>query len=470
MKHIESIQPEYAADDLSRLLVREIDATASAALSRLLHRATGCDIPPLANTPQSEVEELVPLCLSILRRHWTTPLTCLGDGTTPMSLEELIRRVIGDRVQGNEALSIPAIHGDIPTAVSALLKRDISSGLTLLLPADGTTTSLLDGLSLAQVLCSGLTNSVTELKDENKGWTYERQFPWSIYTNLEKVTLGCSIAEIAIISGYPNIKEFHLPNLKVIGSYPKKYNDDCIYLSGNVEHLVFDSLETWYIHRIWSPSLKTITFKECVHFYGTKEYNAMFNTDQETLTITFEKGSIYETTGYNSFLFGGSNNLRVFTAFGLSAIEANNRGCINGSYPALEEIILPDCERIVGYSPSIGSANYVNLRKVQFGTIHSLAGYFTLQPNVNLIHLEFGQGTDCSLPLSSWSPTTALAERLDEFLSNFQQYIADRVADMTGKSALTLTLSAAVYEALQAQEGQTILATLTNKNWTVAQA
>jgi hypothetical protein len=44
------------------------------------------------------------------------------------------------------------------------------------------------------------------------------------------------------------------------------------------------------------------------------------------------------------------------------------------------------------------------------------------------------------------------------------------VEDMTGKVTLTLTLSSVVYAALEAQEGQTILGTLTSKNWNVAQA
>ena len=66
--------------------------------------------------------------------------------------------------------------------------------------------------------------------------------------------------------------------------------------------------------------------------------------------------------------------------------------------------------------------------------------------------------------------STTFANNLEQFLYNFQTYIANRVADRTGQSALTITLSSAVYAALEAQEGQTILATLTSKNWTVASA
>lgn len=200
MKHIESIQPEYAAFELDRIGREETDATASAALTALLHNVTGCAIPPTSDTPQSEVEELVPLCLSILRRHWTTPLTALGDGTTPMSLADFMRRLILGRVQGNEALGIPPANADIPTAVAALTKRHIDDGLTLTL-TDGTTMPLPDGLSLAQLLCgvspdgSDFAASVTELKDDNEGWVMTKALPWSTFPNVTKATLNCVDAQ-----------------------------------------------------------------------------------------------------------------------------------------------------------------------------------------------------------------------------------------------------------------------------------
>ena len=185
MKHIESIQPEVAAGELSGLLLA--DATATAALTRLLHDWTGCDIPQTDTTPQSDVDELVPLCVSILRRHWQTPLTALGDGTTPMSLADLMRRLIGDRVQGNEAWSIPPANADIPAAVSALRQRDMSSGLTLTL-TDGTIMPLPDGISLAQVLGSAFANNINEITDTNIGWAWTNPLNLS---SAKKVTLGC---------------------------------------------------------------------------------------------------------------------------------------------------------------------------------------------------------------------------------------------------------------------------------------
>jgi hypothetical protein len=144
----------------------------------------------------------------------------------------------------------------------------------------------------------------------------------------------------------------------------------------------------------------------------------------------------------------------------------------------LEEI---EWKSFVGYGPQtwggwsclIGGCP--NLKKVVFGTLQyslkqSNANSSILSLGENCGHLEFGEGTAVSLMLDTWNPTTALSECLPEFLSNFQTYIADRVADRTGNTASTLTLSPEVYAALEAQEGQTILATLTNKNWTVASA
>ncbi len=164
MKHIESILPEHAADEITRMFVGDADATATAALTRLLHDWTGCDIPQTSSLPESEVEELVPLCISILRRHWQTPLTCLGDGSEPMSLADLMRQTIGDRVQGNEALGIPQANANLPTALAALRDRKISG-----------VPQAPDGISLVHLLCGNLADNITEIVDSNTGWVMDKE-------------------------------------------------------------------------------------------------------------------------------------------------------------------------------------------------------------------------------------------------------------------------------------------------------
>lgn len=427
MKHIESILPEYAADELDRIVREEGDATATAALTSLLHDWTGCDIPQTSDLPESEVEELVPLCVSILRRHWQTPLTCLGDGTTPMSLSDLMRQAIGDRVQGNEAWSIPAVHANLPTALAALRDRDMSSGLTLTLSssADGTTTMpLLDGLSLAQLLCGSIADKVTEIKDSNTGWVMTKAL--TNLPNLEKLELGCRVM------------------------------DNCRLISpATIKHLSM-------------PMLQNATYSTSIVSYQ----NQGFVQDMACEEVEFPSLVSIYVNGYGTFL-SRFNQLKVARFPMLKSFEMPWQGGIVAECALVEEIYMPV------FNTFITSADGRNklvidcpqLRKVVLGAnVMTNTDYKTFVGCPNLSHLEILNEVKESMFLSSWSPTTALAERLDEFLSNFQLYIADRVVDRTGQTALTLTLSAAVYEALQAQEGQTILATLTNKNWTVAQA
>lgn len=156
---------------------------------------------------------------------------------------------------------------------------------------------------------------------------------------------------------------------------------------------------------------------------------------------------------------------------------------------SLEELIMPKFCRIYGSGGTQSNTDIRNnpiLRKVVFGKIEASKGqpynYFLGCPQ--MIHFEIGEGTDISINIAGWNPTTALmsdnseegyvdlredtkfANNLEQFLYNFKTYIAERVADRTGKTALTLTLSAAVYGVLTDE----IKAILTSKNWTIAQA
>ena len=91
-------------------------------------------------------------------------------------------------------------------------------------------------------------------------------------------------------------------------------------------------------------------------------------------------------------------------------------------------------------------------------------GYGTFIGSVpNLIHLEF-KSLSCTLSISGWSPTNALDatgtdlvedptahptwNNLQQFLSNFRSFIVLRLANRKSTTALTLTLSANVYNAV----------------------
>ena len=455
MKHIESIQPELAADELDRIVREEGDATATAALTRLLHDWTGCTIPQTSDLPESEVEELVPLCLSILRRHWTTPLTALGDGTTPMSLADLMRRLIGDRVQGNEPLGIPPANANIPTAVSALTKRHIDDGLTLTLTdggADGstpTTTSLPDGLSLAQLLCSGLADNITELQDSNKGWTMTKRLPF--YKNLHSITIGCK----KIVGPVDTIREslfyctgeFRADELE---SCMTAYYDVDLLNGGSGDTLTFPKLHTFgagtYGSMIVNSDYRRIVLPALRNYYiGNHYYNneaLVRNSSVEILECPVLYGCA-STNATNVNLIANNPNLRYVDLRGFTRKNINIvRNC-----PQLEALILG---KITEWSaPDKGDAAYHEFEKEE-----------------NLIHLEFGEGSAANIKLPYWNPTTALAERLDEFLSNFKTYIAHRLTD--NGSGLTLTLSPAVRDAIQ--QDPEIVSIITSKGWTISPA
>ena len=439
MKHIESIQPELAAFELDRIVREEGDATATAALTALLHDVTGCDIPQTSDLPESEVEELVLLCVSILLRHWQTPLTCLGDGITPMSLADLLRQSIGDRVQGNEAWSIPPANANIPTALAALRQRDMSSGLTLTL-SDGTTTKLPDGISLAQLLCTPLVDTITELKDDNKGWTMTKAL--TNLPNLEKIKLCCS-------------KIYATPN-----------NDETFYQSSLIKHADLSAIEEI------TCTNRGGVFKfpnGTVDLSGLKVFNGFsIHANQAYALIANGQDEVLNLPSLTSVTYTGSlvgrgvavpiaahcSNLKEvympkMTSF-YTGQQAYPEGNVNSCYyftscPNIEKIVL-------GKLSSFDSANFTY--------------YQPSSPMLNLIHLEIGEGTAISLKMAQWNPTTALAERLPEFLSNFKTYIANRLTDKG--SGLTLTLSPAVRDAIQ--QDPEIVSIITSKGWTISPA
>ena len=463
MKHIESIQPEYAADDMTALLLS--DATASAALSRLLHNVTGCDIPQTADTPESEVEELVPLAVSILRRHWQTPLTCLGShpngntGVEPLDLADLFRQLIGDRVQGNEALGIPASNDNIASTVSALTKRRIFNGED----------NIPDGYSLARLLGSEPELSYS-LIDNNSGWTYDRPDYLGLHHLFKglsgKVVLGCEsiVCNFNTDRGYGVFlagdfpEGVFFPNLKTItkGSYhasmfnittpildlPELINTTQCRFGGAFDAINMPKfkkvIDNWAYQDLITSS--TIEHIELPSFEGYSSFNGYYNTAMircpkvKTISLPSAK-NIYNNQGFKL------------------AVDC----------PELEEINLPS----LTHKQWNVAINCPSLKKIVFGKIEvfkqgAIGGGCTdaeFYNTPNLIHIEFAEGTESSIDLGNWNPT----DKGSVFLSNFRLYIADRLSD--NGSGKTLTLSQEVRDAIHSAGIDTII---TNKGWTIS--
>lgn len=422
------------------------DATASAALTALLHNVTGCAIPPTADTPQSEVEELVPLCLSILRRHWTTPLTALGDGTTPMSLADLLRRLILGRVDGNEALGIPPANANIHTAVAALTKRHMDDGLTLTL-TDGTSMPLPDGLSFAQLLGS-VGDQVTELHDSNKGWTMTKTL--SIFPNAEKILLGCSdiVCKYHIndaLYSFSKCKSLRAPLLQKISSTTDSRLPSYtpIFNGSPLEEVDLSELQSYTGRLFFGGSLpeelnlpKLINAGTCIAqgCAGVKR-------------IIAENVTACTGYSYHPNLINGCPDLEYAYIPNLSAYTVYGSGDGAGSLQDMPKL----SHLVIGKAPFTNSSTHVR---------------FALDGCPNLVLLDIRGGLNQNIYLDHWSPTTTLSERLDEFLSNFKTYIAERLTD--NGSGKTLTLSQAVRDAIQ--QDPEIVSIITSKGWTISPA
>ena len=188
-----------------------------------------------------------------------------------------------------------------------------------------------------------------------------------------------------------------------------------------------------------------------------------------------------------SFPFNIFNNLKVLT---LRCKGLLGYAAVNGS-STLEVLNIPyitELRRIpyqlspilnltalkTLYAPSVGicineSTDYEcvrncnNLQKIVLGKL-TIFYDFIRSGEPNLVHFEIGEDTAISLNMSWWTATNALDptgtelvedptahptwNNLQQFLQNFRSFIVLRLANRKSTTALTLTLSAAVYNAV----------------------
>lgn len=326
-----------------------------------------------------------------------------------------------------------------------------------------------DGISLINLLCSN-SNQIEEITDTNIGWTYLAENSKvnlvQVFPNLKRLTIGAvrlGLKDRILVSDSNSkfyngaLDSFNAPYLEMLGvdyDYPHIYDSCTSAIAGQINSDV-----------IYLPSLKII------------------HNSTDGLPV-----------------FGTCPNCKKILLPALEDIRTPASGWLGKNTGTLPIANAPECLELITNIGGNTNRNNNNttgyyfikaqkLRKFILGGELSVSNDNGLwnTKSTDLIHLEIG-GAHCSLFMQSWNPTNAFrtdttaedyidlrentpfANNLEQFLYNFQTYIADRVADRTGTTALTLTLSPAVYAVLEAQEGQTILATLTNKNWNVAQA
>ena len=329
---------------------------------------------------------------------------------------------------------IPRTLPNLLTAITAFDSRKISNGSA---PNDG----IKDGVSLAHLLCStDAANAVTEIKDDNYGWTMTRN-PFSQFANLERLKLGCS----EIVRGVTIASMSKLRSLKM---------NDLVRATAN----------------------------------GTSYSNIGFIRDlPECEEIEMDNVSVVTVDGYGSFI-SDCPKVKKLTLRSFKEWRGVWNGGIVYNMASLEELNLPSFDYCGG--GGAGRESFVLdcavLKKTVVGYGAFDTGTFTsiFARCPNMIHFEFLNQINTSQRFAGWNPTNALdasrtdlieegseaENNLDQFLQNFKNHIALRLT--SNGSGLTLTLSQAVRDAIHAAEATYGIEAIivTQKGWTLSPA
>ena len=336
----------------------------------------------------SSVRQMKSNLILLLRRFWRFPF---GSGTI-RSLSDMWAHYI-TRLQGSETYGIPSRLDqltDLPSAPLLVADRKISGVDTI------------DGISIIHLLCAEYAD-IEEVKDDNIGWDMTRnslgQFP-----NAKKVTLGCRNVATTLLNGNSVIEELYAPYLGDVNT--DSFINNC-------------------------SALKRVVI-------GGKRFR-----------------------GYNTSTINGCSALEYVEFSELEEVKATIgafAGC--GLWNCdCDVLVYPKLKAVTG---GLGDAslNYANINKeLRFPVLTSIGhvniinpGWYSSgrskTPSPTLELIEIGEGFSSNISLDNWSPTTALANNLQQFLINFRSFIVLRLANRKTTTALTLTLSANVYNAV----------------------
>lgn len=370
----------------------------------------------------SSVKQMKSNLILLLRRLWRFPF---GRGTT-RSLADMWQHYI-TRLKGNPEYGIHSRLSsltELPDAPALLSDRKISG-----------VPEAVDGMSLVHLLND--TSAITELTDDNTGWTMTKN-----------------------ITGFPALRRLRF---------------GCAYVLN------------WPARTYLPTTLTEIEFPELISWGITSKYRPLFIYNNPNITeLTFPKckaignGFTYDSNTEGCFI-SLCSNLRVVRfpemykygePEGGGASYAGGYGCLIHSCENLEEVYMPKWTgyrnwRIIRNSPKVWK---VVLGNISYGVPSLYNSYaYPFDSLVNLYHLEIA-GCTVSLNLSSWNPTTALSDNLQQFLSNFKAYIALRLTDKG--TGLTLALSQEVRNAIHAAEDEYGIENIiiTQKGWTISPA
>ena len=394
----------------------------------------------------SQVKQMKSNLILLLRRLWRFPFgrgtiassddgsaagsaagTTSAAGSTAASAAAPIRSLADmwqhyiNRLNGNPEYGIPSRLSqltDLPSAPALLADRKI-----------GGVPEVADGISLVNMITSTeLSDSVTELVDDNRGYILDKPINCHtpIFQNLRKVVIGCreNTSFVFYVYGYnaemPTLEEIEFPDMEI--------GRDLIDTNAGTSGA-------------FHPGFANVTKLSCPVMQEIKAVGNTVNIFRAFISRwlpSLEHLEFPVLKTLNNYLFGGK------------------------ALPALKTLRMP----------KLTNANYAFFNTYQAG-----------DGCPNLILIEVG-AVQTNLNISFWSPTNALdasrtdlieegstaANNLEQFLSNFKTYIAERLTDK-GKG-LTLTLSQEVRNAIHAAEDEYGIENIiiTKKCWTISPA
>lgn len=167
-----------------------------------------------------------------------------------------------------------------------------------------------------------------------------------------------------------------------------------------------------------------------------------------------------------------------FTRVAYNTTSPKYKCYVEGLTDNLAAILTNDGLVVDVYFPTVTRCSYsasfrnnTSLETVEVGTLTAWAGtdWFNVGLKSKFRKFTVGQGTAIAIYLQKWTATDVIAEGqsgIDELNYNIKTYLADRVADRTGDTALTITFGTDLYNVLTAAT----IAAFTAKNWNVASA
>lgn len=230
---------------------------------------------------------------------------------------------------------------------------------------------------------------------------------------------------------------------------------------------------------------------------GMREYKKALTTGGTNLNLSGATSavvsvSIIAKSAY--FIADNGNTLTMLRVEKLSSV--GSQGAViyggNNTVNALQRLECPNLVSCSSRFIGTGAANGIIATNLRYVFAPSLVyiGYFCGTSSVattgsgyaSLIHFEIGKGFYSNLNLRMCTFANCLLtdandlvedvvahttwSNLDQWLYNFEHLIVDKLADLSGQTAKTITLAAAPYAAIT----ESIRAKMSAKNWNLASA